>query len=153
MSLAQHNYYLRNKDNPEYVRKNREAAKRYVARYRERVRDITKNTNLFSHYKIDLEIFREMVKKREGKCDICGRYEGESLSVDHNHDSGKIRGLLCNNCNRAIGLIGEDPNILSRAVNYLCLNFNGARDECLKGWPKTERKSIVRNDVNSEERC
>ncbi len=47
----------------------------------------------------------------------CGHYS--RLSLDHDHISGRVRGLLCNNCNRAIGMLGDDPARLVRAAEYL----------------------------------
>lgn len=41
------------------------------------------------------------------------------LCVDHAHDDGRVRGLLCDNCNRGIGLLGESPDALIRAAAYL----------------------------------
>lgn len=69
-----------------------------------------------------LETYQEIFEAQGGVCAICaspenGRYA--HLSVDHNHDTGKIRGLLCNNCNRGIGLLKDDPKILEQAKKYL----------------------------------
>ena len=63
-----------------------------------------------------------LFEKQHGNCAICqspenGRYK--SLSVDHCHKTGKIRGLLCNNCNRAIGLLQDSPEIVESALEYL----------------------------------
>lgn len=56
-------------------------------------------------------------------CQVCGS-SGSSgsnrrLSVDHDHTSGKVRGLLCASCNFAIGNMGDDPDKLRAAANYL----------------------------------
>lgn len=55
-------------------------------------------------------------------CAVCGVHQDnleKSLCVDHDHDNGKIRGLLCSNCNIAIGFLKEDENLLLNAINYL----------------------------------
>ena len=71
----------------------------------------------------------ELSLKQNGKCAICGRKQPEtgshrykSLAVDHCHETGKIRGLLCNNCNRALGLFQDSPELLCRAAEYLTFN-------------------------------
>ena len=45
-------------------------------------------------------------------CRICG-------AVDHNHTTGQVRELLCENCNRGLGIFKDDPNLLHSAINYL----------------------------------
>ena len=56
------------------------------------------------------------------KCKICGKHQSEltlSLNVDHCHITGKIRGLLCGNCNKALGLFKDNTKSLKNAINYL----------------------------------
>lgn len=55
-----------------------------------------------------------------GVCAICGTNPEGRLAVDHNHDTKRVRGLLCRPCNSAIGLLKDSPEILRRAVEYLC---------------------------------
>jgi hypothetical protein len=55
-------------------------------------------------------------------CAICGVHASElpkALAVDHNHETGKVRGLLCDNCNKAIGLLKDEPLLLEAAAKYL----------------------------------
>lgn len=70
---------------------------------------------------ITLDEYRAKESEQEGKCAICGCAcpTGRSLAVDHNHETGEVRGLLCANCNRAIGLLKEDPDRLLAAAAYL----------------------------------
>lgn len=76
---------------------------------------------------LTVEQLLEMEAQRNNRCDICGKEEYvkgstgrvKSLAIDHNHATGRIRGLLCNNCNRAIGLLGKSPGRLERALEYL----------------------------------
>lgn len=80
---------------------------------------------LKSKYGITVDDYKEMLEQQGGKCAICGTDDGKSakntktFSVDHCHDTGRVRGLLCNNCNRGIGLLGDNPETLNRAINYL----------------------------------
>lgn len=64
-----------------------------------------------------------LVVAHGGVCDICKRPEvGETrkaLNIDHDHATGRIRGVLCGHCNRAIGLLRDDPRLLAAAIEYL----------------------------------
>ena len=70
------------------------------------------------------EDFWAMSESQGNTCAICDKPEGEGnrrtkLTIDHDHESGKIRGLLCHNCNTAIGLANDDSARLRRAADYL----------------------------------
>jgi hypothetical protein len=74
----------------------------------------------------NLEIYESMLAAQGGVCDICGKpekrtYRGKvlPLHVDHDHETGKVRALLCCNCNSMIGFSGDDPAMLLAAVEYL----------------------------------
>ncbi len=56
-----------------------------------------------------------------GKCFICRRATGKTrkLSVDHSHETGRVRGLLCRPCNNMLGHLRDDPEAFSRAASYL----------------------------------
>ena len=64
-----------------------------------------------------------MFKEQNGVCAICGSPEvsdrNSNLCVDHDHETGKIRGLLCNKCNRGLGYFLDNPKILKNALKYL----------------------------------
>lgn len=69
---------------------------------------------------LTLEAFNAMVEAQGGKCAICNRLPSrENLDIDHCHKTGKVRGLLCSGCNRAIGYMSDDPVRLIAAANYL----------------------------------
>jgi hypothetical protein len=81
------------------------------------------------YYGIDLAKYQEMLLAQNGVCAICSKPETsvvngkiKPLAVDHCHNSEKIRGLLCARCNQAIGLLNENPAILSSAIEYLRKN-------------------------------
>lgn len=67
--------------------------------------------------------YDELFSSQNGVCKICGKPETmkgrKFLSMDHNHITGKIRGLLCYRCNLAIGLLFEDTTNLQKAIDYL----------------------------------
>jgi hypothetical protein len=66
-------------------------------------------------------VYDQMLERQGGGCAICGRPPRPdiSLHVDHDHTTGRIRGLTCFPCNNGLGQFGEDPQRLSRAAAYL----------------------------------
>lgn len=84
-----------------------------------------RDKHLKSRYGIDYSWFLQQLKGQDGKCLLCltdMTLEGHSstkVCVDHDHKTGKVRGLLCNHCNRALGLFRDDAATVSRALAYL----------------------------------
>lgn len=76
---------------------------------------------------ITQERYEEMLREQNNVCAICGQKEtargngsgSKSLSVDHCHATGQVRGLLCHACNVALGLMKDDTARLSKAIEYL----------------------------------
>ena len=75
------------------------------------------NHALLKSYSIDEDDKNNMIKKQDGKCYICG--SDYKLVVDHDHKTNKVRKILCDTCNRGIGFLRENINILQSAINYL----------------------------------
>ena len=77
-----------------------------------------------------------MESQQGGVCAICKKPEKSKwnteqpmlLAVDHDHETGRVRGLLCNNCNTGLGKFMDDPDLLSSAIEYL-------RTNCCEGEP------------------
>ena len=72
-----------------------------------------------NQYGITPEQYDQMFLAQNGKCRICKRVSNKRLNVDHCHNTGKIRGLLCWNCNIGIGYMKHSVEILKTAVQYL----------------------------------
>lgn len=73
-------------------------------------------------YNITTDDYDQMLAEQNGSCKIYGRIEidnGKHFAVDHNHETGEIRGLLCCKCNQALGLLNDDSELLSKASLYL----------------------------------
>lgn len=71
-------------------------------------------------YGITAEVYDDLLKYQNGVCAICGQPDKRKmLGVDHNHATGKIRGLLCHSCNVFIGHARESSAILEKAITYL----------------------------------
>lgn len=82
--------------------------------------DYHKNYRLGIKYGLTLEQFNEMYATQEGKCDICGdETPSNVIRVDHNHKTGKVRSLLCHQCNVGLGHFKESPELLTKAIAYL----------------------------------
>lgn len=103
--------------------------------FKQKVRDRTKQyrvdhptakraQDLKEKYGISLQEYDEILKKQNDRCAICGKKSNENgrykvLYVDHDHKTGKVRGLLCESCNFALGLFRDKIDIVENAVKYL----------------------------------
>jgi hypothetical protein len=102
----------------EYARSLREKS----PEYKEKMRVVNIKTCLKKKYGMTLEQWEKMFSDQNGKCAICKTNQKElnkRFSVDHDHITNKVRGLLCNNCNRAIGLLKDEYQILINAAEYI----------------------------------
>lgn len=100
----------------------------YARQYAKKHPDKYKQYRLKGRYGISLEIYQRMEVEQHGRCKICRRKETlidgrtgrvRKLTVDHNHQTGRIRGLLCSQCNRSVGGFRDSISILQSAINYL----------------------------------
>lgn len=73
--------------------------------------------HLKRQYGITIAERDEMILSQMGICSIC--LAAPAVHVDHCHETGRVRGVLCFNCNSAIGKLGDDPDTLRRAIAYL----------------------------------
>ncbi len=78
---------------------------------------IGRKKKLKERYGISIEEYELHVKLQNGKCLGCN--ENKRLDVDHDHLTGKFRGLLCNDCNNALGRSKDRPEVLRRLADYL----------------------------------
>jgi hypothetical protein len=93
--------------------------------YRMAHRKTSRDYNLKKCYGITLDDYNIMFEEQNGCCAVCGIHQSifkKTLFVDHDHVSGKIRGLLCHDCNIAIGNLKDDPKLFYRAIDYLLKN-------------------------------
>lgn len=84
-----------------------------------------RNSKYLQRYGITLEDFKSMEEEQAGLCAICQRPpygKKQVLCVDHCHETGKIRGLLCDDCNNLLGRAKDNPMILISSVVYLLDN-------------------------------
>lgn len=84
------------------------------------------NRYLRRNYNTDYHQVKKMYEEQDNNCYLCGTKgfkmnpnAKQSLVVDHDHDTGKVRKLLCHNCNRALGLFQDNPEVLRKAAEYV----------------------------------
>ncbi len=111
---------------------NREKCCRATAHWRIKNPEYDGNLKLKTRYGITPEQYVGMVKIQNNRCAICGNPETaknptsnkiQKLAVDHCHKTGKVRQLLCQDCNRGIAKFQEDPKRLQSAIEYLKRHF------------------------------
>lgn len=90
------------------------------AKYREKNKKHILIMNRIGRYGITMGEFKALWEKQKGFCAICEEVlDKNKYRIDHDHASGKVRGLLCSSCNAAIGLLKDSPEIISNAARYV----------------------------------
>ena len=77
-----------------------------------------RNHRFKKKYGITVDEYDDMLARQHGACAICGDPK-EKLHIDHSHETGKVRGLLCMPCNTALGFFRDDPALLDSASIYI----------------------------------
>jgi hypothetical protein len=91
--------------------------------WRKNNRSRAKGHKLKQVYGMTTAEFDMLLRLQNDKCAACGHSFGSrGPFVDHDHLTGRVRGLLCLNCNSILGHAKDDPEILKKAVEYLCLS-------------------------------
>ena len=97
-----------------------ESTKKWQKKNPDRTKIIKNRSRIKVTYGITEEQYREQIDRQKNKCAICGNKESYTkLVIDHNHVTGKVRKLLCHNCNKVLGLIKENKKTLRQMINYL----------------------------------
>lgn len=119
-------WYLKNIDHVKSKAKSNRSKNKdqYAARsmaWRKRNPDRVKSIGLKSTFGITLENYSQMLTDQHGVCAICKipPEEGVWMCVDHDHQTGKIRGLLCHSCNKMLGFAKDKEDNLESAISYL----------------------------------
>lgn len=111
LSIQAKDKYIKNK--PRIIKK--------VQEYNKKNPYYKMKVSLKNLYGLSIEEYHSMLDIQNGKCFICGgiNKSGRRLHVDHNHSTGKVRSLLCANCNSGIAHFKENISILEKAISYL----------------------------------
>lgn len=102
--------------------------KHHSKTYAQQNPDQVRKWKLKAYYQLEPGDYEQMLKAQNGRCAICqtstpgGRFN--RFNVDHNHATGKVRGLLCGNCNRGLGYLKDNESILLKAALYLSNHYD-----------------------------
>lgn len=121
-SAISNQWHRKRAEDPEYrERKNQRARDWRAANQGEQLTRAYKGYNLRQLYGITFEHFEEMLAAQGGRCAICSERfrSGFTTHVDHDHATGRVRGILCDACNNGLGRFRDNPEVLQRAARYL----------------------------------
>lgn len=92
----------------------------YKQRHPDRVKNSDRNRMYRKKYGMTVAQYEQMVESQGGVCAVCQKPETRrALAVDHNHETGATRSLLCSNCNTAIGLLQDSAELADSVASYL----------------------------------
>jgi len=102
----------------------RNAIRRKYHRNHPDVRQRDNRNQCLRRHGLTLEDFNSRFQRQHGKCAVCEDLlvAGRKTGIDHDHITGRIRGLLCINCNALLGHAKDSTDILQKAINYLRVN-------------------------------
>lgn len=105
----------------EWRRKNPDRKRETARKHREKYRDRLRIKDACWRYKITPDDLNALIKKQKGRCAICGATTTgkRGLHVDHCHETGMVRGILCGRCNASIGMLGDRFDLVKKAYRYL----------------------------------
>ena len=118
-------YYEKNKDkikevNKEYREKNKDKIKEVNKEYREKNKDKIRADRIMRKYNLTMEDYQEIINSQNNQCPICHTdLRHVKLHVDHDHETGKVRGILCYKCNTQLGVYEKLNGFASRINSYL----------------------------------
>lgn len=103
----------------EYRKRNADRLDTYV--HSDKVKNRQINRHMQSRYGLERSQYDKMIEAQHNQCKICGVIFGDrdTIHIDHSHTTGKVRGLLCANCNKALGNVKDNTDILQSMINYL----------------------------------
>lgn len=96
-----------------------QAGRDYYAANAEHCKAVQRRGHYHRKYGCTPEFKEQLLESQGGVCAICGKVADGKWHLDHEHGTGRIRGVLCSRCNQGLGLFGDDPEVCSAAADYL----------------------------------
>ena len=127
--MSRSGYYVKRKHDPLFLQQNAESQRRWRAKNAEKVKSYDRkrlttdyvvarnHRRRLRKFGLTPELYDSIVERQRGCCKICGGIG--PLVFDHDHDTNKFRGLICNSCNVGLGYFKNSSQILSSAIQYL----------------------------------
>src|SRR5574337_715416 len=116
-------FYFINKAAGTHHSRCKECVKAYSRQYKvgkeDRYRDASRKHHLKKKFNLSVSDFDRMFTEQDGRCAICNKTSHKILCVDHDHTTGSVRDLLCDNCNKGLGNFFDNPEIMLSALSYL----------------------------------
>jgi hypothetical protein len=110
----------------------RQNSKEYIKAWqtanKDRIKKYRRNGDYKKKFGISLDEYNQILESQDGLCAICNQPETQqcyktgvpyNLAVDHDHKTGKIRQLLCSRCNRALGIVDDNTELLLKMIDYI----------------------------------
>ena len=124
---ARNSYYKRKdkvtkyRNQPEIIKMRQDYQKEYLSRsnIKEQKKRKIREYQLIKKYNLTIEQHNKILASQDNRCDICKETFIDTPRVDHDHTTGKVRGLLCSQCNTSIGGLRDSILIVESALNYL----------------------------------
>lgn len=114
----------------------RKKGKQWRTENKELVKELDKWNKVKSRYGITKDEYNTMFEKQNGTCKICKTHQADlqrGLVIDHCHDTGEVRGLLCDKCNKGLGFFEDNAETMLSAITYLTGARQKAEDELVIG--------------------
>lgn len=119
-------YNKKRREDPKVKKENRERRNQYVKNKVATNPNYIREQNLQKDFGLSIKDFEDLLLVQNNKCWICNidhelyrHIEGKRFAVDHDHKTGKIRGLLCHKCNTSLGKFQDSVEMLQKAIDYL----------------------------------
>ena len=96
-------------------------SKRYYEANREKCKSNNRARQILAKYGLTMAEYKALFESHNHKCKICkaSKKRNRKLAVDHDHKTGKIRGILCDRCNTVLGLLRDDMKLIKNMLKYL----------------------------------